>query len=484
MASTRGTVHRSYAMPTSANQGKLDQISALLPHWQQALHTVEWEMLTRFWETGKLPRYLDTKELSTPLTQRHLKSVVNQAYTALRSWCGVLQLRVRKLITRLDYNPNVKEWLYRVNARQGWFRRELEVTKKVAGQTVKARVPVDVLAEAAVLAQDAMLSHPFPDLGAARTMVLDLPVAQREAPRQSWGAYWFRVTTLTKRRPVRLPMHTYDRAEQAKGEWAPVLQAHVAEDDQVAFHMVKASQAAAPREDGTTAGLDWGLGSMFATSDGRLLGLRLYDWLQARDRELTTLQSSLQRQGVPLKTNKRYQALRHRIRAHVTNEVGRILNHLADERIRELVVEKLDFRAGGLSRRMNRLVQTAGRGAIERKLDDLAETRGITITHVNPAYTSQQCSGCGFTHRLNRNGRLFHCRFCGKKRHADIDAARVVRGRSLNQHAWCYSRRGHVKTMLDDAFHRRWGTLPSVVFDRPPGPGGLRHHSLPSQVPG
>ncbi|WP_276260678.1 RNA-guided endonuclease InsQ/TnpB family protein [Haloglomus litoreum] len=57
-----------------------------------------------------------------------------------------------------------------------------------------------------------------------------------------------------------------------------------------------------------------------------------------------------------------------------------------------------------------------------------AEEYGMLVDDVTPQYTSQRCSHseCGFTHEDNRDGNEFECMNCGKKLHADYNAARNV----------------------------------------------------------
>src|SRR5699024_942688 len=144
---------------------------------------------------------------------------------------------------------------------------------------------------------------------------------------------------------------------------------------------------------------------------------------------------------------------------------GRILNRLAQDDLKELVVEKLDFRHGGLSRRLNRIVTRAGRAAAEAKLQSLQQLHGITITRRNPAYSSQTCIGCGFTHRLNRYGTQFRCRFCHNRLHADVNAARnLVARRSDDETGGLYVGKQKIKVVLDQRFRENWN-LTDTTFD-------------------
>jgi putative transposase len=56
-----------------------------------------------------------------------------------------------------------------------------------------------------------------------------------------------------------------------------------------------------------------------------------------------------------------------------------------------------------------------------------AEAEGIDVTQINPAYTSQRCSRCGYTARNNRTTQAdFSCKQCGYQGHADYNAAKNI----------------------------------------------------------
>nr|BFD83990.1 RNA-guided endonuclease TnpB family protein [Streptomyces sp. Xyl84] len=59
-----------------------------------------------------------------------------------------------------------------------------------------------------------------------------------------------------------------------------------------------------------------------------------------------------------------------------------------------------------------------------------ARRAGVPVVHVDPAYTSQECSQCHHTDQRNRpNQAEFVCRNCGFVEHADLNASHVVADR-------------------------------------------------------
>ena len=61
------------------------------------------------------------------------------------------------------------------------------------------------------------------------------------------------------------------------------------------------------------------------------------------------------------------------------------------------------------------------------KLDELSLFYGFTVQELNPAYTSQKCSECGYLDKNNRSTQsIFKCLCCNKKLNADIQESIVV----------------------------------------------------------
>lgn len=56
----------------------------------------------------------------------------------------------------------------------------------------------------------------------------------------------------------------------------------------------------------------------------------------------------------------------------------------------------------------------------------LANEMQVWYWEVNPAYTSIECSQCGWRDKRSRNKQCFHCVACGYSDHADINAAKNI----------------------------------------------------------
>ncbi|MFE3195888.1 zinc ribbon domain-containing protein [Nocardia sp. NPDC059240] len=463
---------RAYRLASTANTHKLNAVAAVLPWWQRGLVHVQL-LQVRALQAGQARlgwlSSEQSKALPSYLSARQWKSVANQVNAALTAWQQTAKTGIRDMIRELDVDEAVRVDLYRINAHTAWWTVNA-VLKDHPDPAKRVSVSAESVTLARELVRRWLWRHPFPNLSRVRTMTMDGPIAMVTDSVSAHADHWVRISTLDKGRPVHIPLHANPHFTGASGQIRNFCQVHITDTGEVRFALVKKSEPAPSRTEGRDLGLDWGMASTFATSDGRLLGRGLFAWLKARDTELVALIKALQASGVRPKDSSRYRRLQARIRGYVRNEVGRLLNRIAGEDVKTLAVERLRFAGSRLSRQMNRLLTRAGRAAVKAKLADLVETHGITVTEVNPAYTSQTCTGCGYTDRRNRATQSrHHCRFCGKRLHADISGARTILRRSQQYPGgWLYLGKQTILAGLDRGFHARWGTDPTDLRERTP----------------
>ncbi|MFE4416497.1 zinc ribbon domain-containing protein, partial [Streptomyces sp. NPDC056821] len=79
---------------------------------------------------------------------------------------------------------------------------------------------------------------------------------------------------------------------------------------------------------------------------------------------------------------------------------------------------------------LNRAILDKGWHRLELALTNAARYTGTRVVKVNPAYTSQRCSACGFVTEGNRESQaVFRCKAagCGHRDHADVNAAKNIK---------------------------------------------------------
>jgi transposase len=172
--------------------------------------------------------------------------------------------------------------------------------------------------------------------------------------------------------------------------------------------------------------IDLGLNNLLATSDGDLEGIGYLKKLRQYDYELQHIMKGLQKAGIKrYGACRRYRHIVQKVKGYIATLVNTSMKRLMDRRQPKVViVETLSFRGSNLSRRMNRLLHFFGQGAFNKALTKYEEERGIMVEKVPAAYTSQACQSCSFVSPKNRNGNVFQCKVCGKKAHADVNAAK------------------------------------------------------------
>jgi putative transposase len=178
--------------------------------------------------------------------------------------------------------------------------------------------------------------------------------------------------------------------------------------------------------------IDLGLRPLFATDKGDLFGRSSFDTLKAFDEKITKRMASLQKRGIRPRDDKRYREYVDNLRNLLENEINRLINIIVKiYKPKRIIIERLDFRSPELSKRMNRMIQNFGKRYIKQKLERLQELYGIEIIEVNPAYTSQECSSCGYVDKKNRKDtQEFKCKACGNKINAQVNGAKNILKRS------------------------------------------------------
>lgn len=180
-------------------------------------------------------------------------------------------------------------------------------------------------------------------------------------------------------------------------------------------------------------GVDLGLHSLIATSDGQTV-----DAPRCLRRNLSKLRCEQRRLSRRIKGSKNRQRQRMVV-ARLHRKVGYQRSDFLHKLSRQLVdacdaVVFEDLRIKNMQRnpRLSLSIADAGWNELVRMTTYKAEGAGGKVVRVNPAGTSQECSGCGANVPKSLSTRVHRCA-CGLVLDRDVNAARNILTRGLGE---------------------------------------------------
>ena len=109
---------------------------------------------------------------------------------------------------------------------------------------------------------------------------------------------------------------------------------------------------------------------------------------------------------------------------HLKNYIHWALNKINFDGIKKVRIEKIRYM--GKFKRLPRKVKGFTYKDIFDMLKMKLELLGVQVEEVQPAFTSQRCSNCGWVRKANRSGKTFKCDKCGFSYDADLNASRNI----------------------------------------------------------
>jgi putative transposase len=173
-----------------------------------------------------------------------------------------------------------------------------------------------------------------------------------------------------------------------------------------------------------SVGIDVGVQAFATFSDGtEIPNPRIYQETQA---ELRRAQRRVTRRKKGSKRRRKAVVRLQRVHQRIANQRSNFLHQHSTAVIRKygtVVVEALNV--SGMSRsRLAKQILDCSWSEWFRQLAYKAESAGRQFIAVDPRYTSQTCSQCGFVHKDNRKTQAdFECLSCGYKDNADHNGA-------------------------------------------------------------
>jgi putative transposase len=178
---------------------------------------------------------------------------------------------------------------------------------------------------------------------------------------------------------------------------------------------------------GQETGIDLGLEAFATLANGE----RIFTpgWYRTAERTLKTAQRRVSRRKKGSNRRRKAMKLLARAHQHVARQRADFHHKQALELVRHYdVIYYEDLRVANMVRNhcLAKSIADAGWAAFLIILVFKAASAGKRVVAVNPAYTSQKCSGCGVIVQKGLSVRWHSCPDCGMSLHRDVNAARNI----------------------------------------------------------
>jgi len=427
-------VLRAYMLKHCANQKKTNEVIKILRLYRKLSKQISnYHWFLFFKENERFNDFKNIKHIKSDLSERYKQTCQTQVVGTLKSYISNVQNRFRKIVNSMDFDEKTKMKLFYINKYQKWMHEDVLMKKKP--------IEKELIFLAKKIFKHLTKNHPT---FSHCNMTLDGKVAtllkkeiKEKSNRKNKNKaikfdYWLKLSTTKIREVIFIPLLSSEYFEGKDGDLKKVVQINQKEKGFTISAIKSIMPIPITEFKKEKLGLDIGMVNFIVTEYGDLRGKKLMTKCKEIDNITTKLSKNLQKQGKKLSENKRYNKLIRKIKLFTKNETGRIINGLIKQYSpKEIRFENLSFQGSNIGRKNNRLLHKFGKGAIEKKLESVNQTTGITVTKAHCAYSSQECPNCHYTDKKNRKSRdLFQCGCCGFKCHADVVGGKNLSNRS------------------------------------------------------
>jgi putative transposase len=191
--------------------------------------------------------------------------------------------------------------------------------------------------------------------------------------------------------------------------------------------MMEIPDAPKATHQGCCVGIDMGLKSLLATSDGILV--ENPQWLRESQSQLRIAQRKVARRKKG--SNRRRKAVQQVANLHekIANQRKDYWHNVARELANHyslVALEDLNLKFMSRNKHLALSSYDAGLGMFTQLIAYKVEETGGQLVVVNPAYTSQTCSKCGVIVEKSLAVRVHRCPECGLELDRDVNAARNI----------------------------------------------------------
>lgn len=442
----------SYKHNHCLNKGKSVHLTKILIEYRRVACIIFNLQLTHFFKTG----FIDNsnklyKPINTFLSERYKDVIKRQVDGMFKSYISNRKNDFKKLVYNSLLTDNEKRALYIINLNKQWFDADNHLARKIFKKVLsKNSFPSMKHINMQLNTKVYSIIDKFSE---AEHKVSEAKHKFSETIETTKINKWIRLCTEEKGKFLYIPLLTNTFYDKQKGVLKNGIQLNFKNNMLSTVVLCIEKEVDVEYFGVKTIALDIGLRNLITTSEGDIYSKGFIKKLRYYDNRIQKLTKELQRRGIKPKDSKRYRDMIQCAKEFIKNESNRVINQIVKKhKPKEIVIENLNFKGQNLGKQMNRLVGNFGLGTVNNKLESISKEKGITIKKVNPAYTSMQCSSCGFIHNLNRKKEDFKCLFCGLKSHADINSTKNILRRSYDKRIEVYTNKTKIIQFLISDF--------------------------------
>ena len=254
------------------------------------------------------------------------------------------------------------------------------------------------------------------------SLIFDSRFIEIEKAKASTFDYWLKISTLNKGKRTQFPFKSYNYAKKYFNDWGLINGGRIKfENDKWFLLLTFEKEPPQKKKEGKIIGIDIGIKKLMATSEKKFYGKeieRLMDKIQKKRQGSKAFRRALAERDYYIKKTVKELPL-DSLKAIVMENICNIKrNTKKEKRLRK------EFRSK---------FQRWTYPLLFSRINQLCEADGVHFHAVDPAYTSQTCSQCGFVHKLSRNCEIFKCRNCGYTDDADYNASLNILNLGITQ---------------------------------------------------
>lgn len=178
-----------------------------------------------------------------------------------------------------------------------------------------------------------------------------------------------------------------------------------------------------PYEPKGVLGVDMGIVNIAVTSDGEFYTGEKINEMRKKS---NNFKRKLQKRGSKNSKRhlKKYSGKERRFKRLINHTISKRIVNIAFKTQRAVALENLKGFRRTVRKAQREIFGKWAFGELRKFIEYKAKLKGVPIVPVNPEYTSQICSSCGYVSKSNRKSQsLFSCTSCGKKLNADLNSA-------------------------------------------------------------